>query len=121
MRKELRDAEPESYILKKLNNDNERALAQYLNEFIINESIYHRRSEAFTDNFICYLLTELKFNRYPLVLKLQPDVKMRTLTLFDTTESQLSAEILACAYTNFENGDNPMFRIDQMVYEAFLL
>ncbi|RHZ74353.1 hypothetical protein Glove_225g74 [Diversispora epigaea] len=146
-REDLLSAVPGSSTLEKLNNDTERTLAQYLNEVIINDSLTTGVRETFTDNFVCFLLTELKFNRYPLLLKLQPDyrfsVRDKEVTaktefsieknkgvLFmdedkhlnslkpytEYGECQISAEILACALTNFNSVDSPTARESQTIY-----
>ncbi|CAG8683386.1 7934_t:CDS:2 [Dentiscutata erythropus] len=134
-RKELLAAIPESPILEKLNNDNELSLAMYLNDAILNE--------AFTDSFVNYLLTELRLNKHPFKLRLQPDfsfsvsdkdvsakaefsIKENSMILIDNIrslrkkteygESQISAEILACAFTNFDHAISPTTGESQTVY-----
>ncbi|RHZ79575.1 hypothetical protein Glove_144g164 [Diversispora epigaea] len=81
--------------LDKLNNDTERTLAQYLNQVIIND--------------------KLKFNRDPLLMNfrfsvLDKEVTVKTefsMRINIYRESQISAEILACALTNFNSVKSP--------------
>ncbi|RHZ47963.1 hypothetical protein Glove_564g43 [Diversispora epigaea] len=146
-RKDLLSAEPGSFTLEKLNNDNEKSLAIYLNEVLFNDRLTQDIQETHTNTFVDYLFRELRFDKYPLSMKLQLDFSFRisehevfvkiefsviknkvTLcidedkhihTLNRSTkygESQISAEIFACAYTNFENFYSSTFGKDQTVY-----
>ena len=118
-------------------NDDEKTLALYLHKVLT--------TDVRTDSFVNYLLMELRFNKYPFLLNLQPDYsfqvystrvtakvefsieKNNSILCFDegkhlhsissTTEygeSQISAEILACAFTNYDKPDSP--RRDQTIF-----
>ncbi|KAF0520285.1 hypothetical protein F8M41_016414 [Gigaspora margarita] len=137
---------PGNPIYNKL-NDNEQSLAVYLNNVILNEQLSEVARETFTDSLICYLLTELRLNKRPFTLILQPDFsfsvfdknvfakvkfgiqKENTMIFIDEDkhirnlkpsteygESQITAEILACAFTNFNNADSPTKGKSQMLY-----
>lgn len=98
-----------------------------------------------TDSFVNYLLMELRFNKYPFLLNLQPDYsfqvystrvtakvefsieKNNSILCFDedkhlhsisstTRESQIGAEILACAFTNYDKPDSPIRGKDQTIF-----
>ncbi|RHZ61169.1 hypothetical protein Glove_349g55 [Diversispora epigaea] len=140
-------AKPGSSILNKLNNKFERTLARYLNEAITNDSLTTGVRKTFTNNFVCFLLTNLEFNIDPLLMRLQSDysfnisdkevtakiefsIEKNNKVLFidedkhlyslkpysEYGESQISAEILACAFTNFYSVDNPTAGESQMIY-----
>ncbi|CAG8540347.1 3858_t:CDS:2, partial [Racocetra fulgida] len=128
-RKELLTAITGSPILKKLNN-NEISLAIYLNDVILNEKQSKEFRETFTVSLVNYLLTELELNKHPFTLRAEFSIlKENALILIDEDkhirglrqqtengESQISAEILACAFTNFNNAISPTVGKSQTVY-----
>ena len=128
-------------------NDDEKTIALYLNDVIINDPLTTGIRETLTDDFVNYLLTELKFNKYPFSLKLQHDYSFKVfdekvtakiefsieknlgvvcfsedkhLNGIDSSseygESQIAAEILACAYNNYNKADSPSRGKDQVIY-----
>ncbi|RCH78087.1 hypothetical protein CU098_004708, partial [Rhizopus stolonifer] len=119
-------------------DDDEKTIALYLNDVIVNDPLTTGIRETLTDDFVNYLLTELKFNKYPFSLKLQHDYSFKIfgekvtakiefsieknvgvvcfsedkhLNGIDSSseygESQIAAEILACAYNNYNKADSP--------------
>ncbi|RHZ59538.1 hypothetical protein Glove_363g14 [Diversispora epigaea] len=114
---------PGSSIWQKLANDEERSLAKYLNDAILNEQLSKKIRETFTDTLVNYFFAEFKLNKYPFTLRLQSDfgfsISDKDIIAKSKTEygeSQISAEILACAFTNFRNIESPTFKMDQTVY-----
>ncbi len=123
-------------ILSKL-SDNEKTLALYLCKVIQNDPLTTGVRESLTDSLVNLILTDMRFNKYPFILNLQPYYcfqvlgnkvsakpefsieKNRSVLCFDedkhfhsissTTEygeSQIAAEVLACAFTNFDRPDS---------------
>lgn len=128
-------------------DDDEKTIALYLNDVIINDPLTTGIRETLTYDFVNYLLTELKFNKYPFSLKLQHDYSFKIfgekvtakiefsieknvgvvcfsedkhLNGIDSSseygESQIAAEILACAYNNYNKADSPTRGNDQTIY-----
>ena len=128
-------------------SDDEKTLALYLHKVLQNDPLTTGVRENLTDSFINYLLGELRFNKYPFSLNLQPDYsfyicstkvtakvefsveKDNNILCFDEDkhlnsvrlateygESQISAEMLACAYTNHDKADSPTRGQDQTVF-----
>jgi hypothetical protein len=125
-------------------NDDEKTLALYLHKVLQNDPL---TTGVRTDSFVNYLLMELRFNKYPFLLNLQPDYSFQVystritakvefsieknngILCFDedkhlhsissTTEygeSQIGAEILACAFTNYDKPDSPTRGRDQTIF-----
>jgi hypothetical protein len=134
-------------ILNKLVDNDEKTLALYLYKVIQNDPLTTGVRESLTDSFVNFILTDLRFNRYPFLLNLQPDYsfevfgnkvtaklefsieKNKGILCFDedkhlhgissTTEygeAQIAAEILACAFTNFDKADSPTREQDQTIF-----
>ena len=124
-------------------NDDEKTLALYLHKVLQNDPLTTGVRESLTDSFVNYLLMELRFNKYPFLLNLQPDYSFQVystrvtakvefsieknngILCFDedsissTTEygeSQIGAEILACAFTNYDKADSPTRGKDQTIF-----
>ena len=128
-------------------NDDEKTLSLYLHKVLQNDPLTTGVRESLTDSFVNYLLTELRFNKYPFLLNLQPSYsfhvystkvtakvefsieKNNSILCFDEDkhlhsislsteygESQISAEILACAFTNYDKADSPTRGKDQIIF-----
>ena len=128
-------------------NDDEKTLSLYLHKVLQNDPLTTGVRESLTDSFVNYLLMELRFNKYPFLLNLQPSYsfhvystkvtakvefsieKNNSILCFDedkhlhgislTTEygePQIGAEILACAFTNYDKADSPIRGKDQMIF-----
>ncbi|RHZ71440.1 hypothetical protein Glove_258g45 [Diversispora epigaea] len=168
-REDLLSTEPGSFILEKLNNNKEKSLAIYFNEVLFNDQLTEDIQETLMNTFVDYFFRTLRFDEYPLSMKLQPNFRFRIfkyevsakvefsvvknkvtlcinedkyihtihvvktnlaliqllkfqfLIAFDSIntkygESQISAEILACAFTNFNSTYSSTYGKNQMIY-----
>lgn len=134
-------------IMQKLVDDDEKTLALYLNKVIQNDPLKVGVRENLTDAFVNFILTDMRFNRFPFLLNIQPDYsfevfgtkvtakpefsveKNKVVLCFDEDkhlhgigssteygESQMAAEMLACAFTNFDRPDSPFRGQDQVLF-----
>ncbi|RHZ86984.1 hypothetical protein Glove_41g70 [Diversispora epigaea] len=114
-------AESENPILKKLNSRTERNLAKYLNKLEFNEepflmSLQPDFSFTVSEKDIS---AKVKFSivKENVILCIDGDKHVHSLRpKTEHGKSQISAEILACAFTNFYNIRSSRFKMDQTIH-----
>lgn len=73
-------------------DDDERTTAKYLSKILRNELQTIETRESKTDTFVNFLLTDLRFNRDPFLLNLQPDYKFRVANKQITSKPEFTIE-----------------------------
>jgi len=73
-------------------NDDEKTLSLYLHKVLQNDPLTTGVRESLTDSFVNYLLTELRFNKYPFLLNLQPSYSFHVYSTKVTAKVEFSIE-----------------------------
>lgn len=73
-------------------DDDERTVAEYLRRILLNELPGAETRESRTDTFVNLLLTDLRLNKYPFVLNLQPDYKFLVANKQITSKPEFTIE-----------------------------
>jgi hypothetical protein len=118
-------------ILRNLNDD-EKTLSFYLHKVIQNDPLTTGVRESLTDSFVNYLLVDYSFQVFSTKVTAKVEFSIEKnggILCFDedkhlhsissTTEygeSQIGAEILACAFTNFDKPDSSTRGNDQTIF-----